>query len=109
MGIVQDTLTAVRMMTKRDIFIEYPRLMDLLMHLPNWDGKIPQPAIIKPKPLWTGKQVFTMIIPGINLLFCIFIVHLFQGMSMLFEHIPPIRMTKTVGPTNGFLQGILKC
>ncbi|CAK5022774.1 unnamed protein product [Meloidogyne enterolobii] len=64
MGIVQDTLTAVRMMTKRDVFVEYPRLMDLLMQMPTWDGKIPQPAIIKPKPLWTGKQIFSMIIPG---------------------------------------------
>ncbi|VDK54176.1 unnamed protein product [Anisakis simplex] len=64
MGIVQDTLTAVRMMTKRDVFIELPRMMDLLMQMPNWDGKIPQPAILKPKPLWTGKQVFTLIIPG---------------------------------------------
>lgn len=65
MGIVQDTLTAVRMMTKRDVFIELPRMMDLLMQMPNWDGKIPQPAILKPKPLWTGKQVFTLIIPGL--------------------------------------------
>ncbi|CAJ0585840.1 unnamed protein product, partial [Mesorhabditis spiculigera] len=64
MGIVQDTLCAVRMMTKRDVFIEFPRLMDLLMALPDWDGKIPQPAILKPKPLWTGKQLFTLIIPG---------------------------------------------
>lgn len=64
MGIVQDTLTAVRMMTKRDVFIELPRMMDLLMQMPNWDGKVPQPAILKPKPLWTGKQVFTLIIPG---------------------------------------------
>jgi len=64
MGIVQDTLTAVRMMTKRDVFIELPRMMDLLMALPSWDGKIPQPAIMKPKPLWTGKQVFSLIIPG---------------------------------------------
>ncbi|CAI4228736.1 unnamed protein product [Auanema sp. JU1783] len=64
MGIVQDTLCAVRMMTKRDVFIELPRMMDLLMYLPPWDGKIPQPAILKPKPLWTGKQVFSLIIPG---------------------------------------------
>ena len=64
MGIVQDTLTAVRMMTKRDSFIEYYQMLDLLMYLPTWDGKIPQPAILKPKPLWTGKQVFSMIIPG---------------------------------------------
>ena len=64
MGIVQDTLTAVRMMTKRDVFIEYSQLQDLLMHLPSWDGKISQPAILKPKPLWTGKQIFSLIIPG---------------------------------------------
>uniref|UniRef100_A0AC35TVV7 DNA-directed RNA polymerase subunit n=1 Tax=Rhabditophanes sp. KR3021 TaxID=114890 RepID=A0AC35TVV7_9BILA len=64
MGIVQDTLCAVRMMTKRDVFIEHEKMMDLLLFLPSWDGKIPQPAILKPKPLWTGKQVFSLIIPG---------------------------------------------
>lgn len=42
--------------------------MNLLMWLPSWDGKMPQPAILKPKPLWTGKQMFTLTIPGnINL------------------------------------------
>jgi hypothetical protein len=30
-------------------------MMNLLMFLPIWDGKMPQPAIMKPKPLWTGK------------------------------------------------------
>ncbi|CAG0900840.1 unnamed protein product [Darwinula stevensoni] len=64
MGIVQDTLTAVRKMTKRDVFLEKDQMMDLLMHLPSWDGKVPQPAILKPKPLWTGKQLFSLIIPG---------------------------------------------
>ena len=38
--------------------------MDLLLQLPNWNGIIPQPAILKPKPLWTGKQLFSLIIPG---------------------------------------------
>ena len=38
--------------------------MNLLMYLPTWDGRIPQPAILKPKPLWTGKQIFSLIIPG---------------------------------------------
>ncbi|XP_071451933.1 DNA-directed RNA polymerase II subunit RPB1 [Hetaerina americana] len=64
MGIVQDTLTAVRKMTKRDVFLEKEQMMNILMHLPIWDGKMPQPAILKPKPLWTGKQVFSLIIPG---------------------------------------------
>ncbi|RZF37892.1 hypothetical protein LSTR_LSTR009992 [Laodelphax striatellus] len=64
MGIVQDTLTAVRKMTKRDVFLEKEQMMNLLMHLPIWDGKMPQPCILKPKPLWTGKQIFSLIIPG---------------------------------------------
>ncbi|KAL7296373.1 hypothetical protein TKK_0010387 [Trichogramma kaykai] len=64
MGIVQDTLTAVRKMTKRDVFIEKEQMMNLLMFLPNWDCKIPKPCILKPKPLWSGKQLFSLIIPG---------------------------------------------
>ena len=64
MGIVQDTLTAVRKMTKRDVFIDKEQMMNLLMFLPSWDGKMPTPAILKPRPLWTGKQLFSLIIPG---------------------------------------------
>lgn len=95
MGIVQDTLTAVRKFTKRDVFLErvtrwliinpfticggflyfvrvlnsatllyQGEVMNLLMFLSTWDGKMPQPAILKPRPLWTGKQVFSLIIPG---------------------------------------------
>ncbi|KAH8273032.1 hypothetical protein KR018_000950 [Drosophila ironensis] len=64
MGIVQDTLTAVRKMTKRDVFITREQMMNLLMFLPTWDGKMPQPCILKPRPLWTGKQIFSLIIPG---------------------------------------------
>ncbi|GIY87707.1 DNA-directed RNA polymerase II subunit RPB1 [Caerostris extrusa] len=58
MGIVQDTLTAVRKMTKRDVFLEKDQIMTLLMFLPIWDGRIPMPAILKPKPLWTGSNCF---------------------------------------------------
>ncbi|XP_074658521.1 DNA-directed RNA polymerase II subunit RPB1-like [Tubulanus polymorphus] len=64
MGIVQDTLCAVRKMTKRDVFLDRSEIMTLLMFLPRWDGHLPQPAILKPKPLWTGKQLFSLIIPG---------------------------------------------
>ncbi|KAK3699426.1 hypothetical protein QZH41_018587, partial [Actinostola sp. cb2023] len=64
MGIVQDSLTAIRKFTKRDVFLEKDTMMNLLMWIPNWNGKIPQPAILKPKPLWTGKQICSMFIPG---------------------------------------------
>jgi len=33
------------------------QMMNLLMFLPIWDGKMPQPAIMKPKPLWTGEMM----------------------------------------------------
>nr|AOE43182.1 RNA polymerase II largest subunit/RNA polymerase II core subunit [Synstelium polycarpum] len=67
MGIVQDTLLGSRLFTKRDTFVERDLMMNILMWLPSWDGKIPHPAILKPKHLWTGKQLFSLIIPKINL------------------------------------------
>ena len=63
MGIVQDSLTGVTKMTRRDVFIDKNDLMNLLMHIPSWDGKIPQPAILKPKSLWTGKQLISLLLP----------------------------------------------
>ncbi len=56
-GIVQDTLAGMRLMTKRDTFIEADVLMNILMWLEDWDGRVPTPTILKPRPLWSGKQV----------------------------------------------------
>ena len=67
MGIVQDSLLAVQKMTKRDVFMERDLFFNILMWIDDWDGRIPPPAIMKPKELWTGKQVMTMILPRINL------------------------------------------
>lgn len=57
MGIVQDSLLGSRLFTKRDTFLEKDMMMNTLMWVSNFDGKIPIPAIMKPKQLWTGKQV----------------------------------------------------
>jgi len=36
--------------------------------VPEWDGAVPIPAIVKPKPLWSGKQILSIVIPrGINI------------------------------------------
>ena len=68
MGIVQDTLCGVRKFTLRDCFMEWDFIQNILLWVPEWDGIVPHPAILKPKPLWTGKQIFSMCIPkGINL------------------------------------------
>jgi len=41
--------------------------MNLMMFLEEFKGDIPQPAILKPKHLWTGKQLLSLVIPEINL------------------------------------------
>ncbi|KIY45807.1 beta and beta-prime subunits of DNA dependent RNA-polymerase [Fistulina hepatica ATCC 64428] len=68
MGIVQDTLCGIRKFTLRDTFIDWEQVQNILLWVPDWDGTIPTPTIIKPKPLWTGKQILSMVIPrGINI------------------------------------------
>ncbi|KAI3324479.1 DNA-directed RNA polymerase II subunit RPB1 [Xylariaceae sp. AK1471] len=63
MGIVQDTLAGVYKMCRRDVFITKEQVMNIMLWVPGWDGIIPQPAIFKPRPRWTGKQIVSMIIP----------------------------------------------
>ena len=41
--------------------------MNIVMWLSNFDGKIPIPAVLKPKQLWTGKQIFSLILSNVNL------------------------------------------
>jgi DNA-directed RNA polymerase II subunit RPB1 len=65
MGIVQDTLLGSRGFTQRDCFIDKDLMMNLVMHLDSFAGTLPVPAILKPRPLWTGKQV--MLLPTISL------------------------------------------
>ena len=67
MGIVQDSLLGVMLFTLKDTFIEKELVMQLLMWAKYEDDKFPVPTILKPKPLWTGKQIFSLIIPDINL------------------------------------------
>ncbi len=52
--------------TRRDTFLNKAMVFNLLMHLENWDGSVPVPAILKPEPLWTGKQLFTLLLPKVN-------------------------------------------
>jgi len=68
MGIVQDTMAGIYMMTKRDVMLDYEHVMNILMWVPNWDGVVPPPAIIKPSPRWTGKQIISLAFPvGLNI------------------------------------------
>lgn len=63
MGIVQDTLAGVYKLCRRDVFLTREQMMNNLLWVPDWNGIIPQPAILKPRPRWTGKQLISLIIP----------------------------------------------
>ncbi|KAJ3874180.1 DNA-directed RNA polymerase II, subunit 1 [Lentinula edodes] len=51
MGIVQDTLCGIRKFTLRDTFLDWNQVQNILLWVPEWDGSVPIPAILKPKPL----------------------------------------------------------
>ncbi|KAL4480822.1 hypothetical protein ABPG72_001691 [Tetrahymena utriculariae] len=63
MGLVQDSLLGVAMFTLRDKFLTREQVMNLVMWIDNWEGDLPMPAILKPEPLWTGKQIMSLVIP----------------------------------------------
>lgn len=68
MGIVQDTLCGIYKICHMDVFLTKEHVMAIMMWVPDWDGIIPQPAIIKPRPRWTGKQIISMAMKaGLNL------------------------------------------
>ena len=68
MGIIQDTLCGIYKICDKSVFLTKDAVMNIMMWVPDWDGVIPQPAILKPAPRWTGKQIASMIIPkGLNL------------------------------------------
>lgn len=68
MGIVQDTLCGAYKMCRRDNFLTKDQVQNIMMWVPEWDGVIPPPAIMKPRPRWTGKQIISMAFEkGINI------------------------------------------
>jgi DNA-directed RNA polymerase II subunit RPB1 len=68
MGIVQDSLCGSYKMCRRDVFLSKREVMSILMWVPEWDGTLPAPAIWKPRPRWTGKQLISLAFPrGLNL------------------------------------------
>ena len=66
MGIGQDALLGIMRLTSMDTFVDKPLLMNILMFVDyDLEKGLPYPAIMKPKPLWTGKQVISLVIPTV--------------------------------------------
>ncbi len=67
-GLVQGGLLAAYLLTQKDQFLTKEELMNMMMCFKDHDmPEIPEPAIMAPVELWTGKQLFSMILPDINM------------------------------------------
>eukprot|EP00768_Dysnectes_brevis_P000133 gnl/Dysnectes_brevis/1028_a1146_1678.p1 GENE.gnl/Dysnectes_brevis/1028_a1146_1678~~gnl/Dysnectes_brevis/1028_a1146_1678.p1 ORF type:complete len:2444 (+),score=361.56 gnl/Dysnectes_brevis/1028_a1146_1678:176-7507(+) len=65
-SIVQDSLLGCYLITQRDVFLTRERFMNLMMFLSGRKiHAMPQPAVLFPEELWTGKQLFSLIIPDV--------------------------------------------
>ncbi len=70
-GLIQDHLIASVKITAKGSFFTREEYQQLVYNAlkDNYDGKrvvFDQPAILKPKPLWTGKQVFSAIVKNLT-------------------------------------------
>lgn len=64
-GLIQDHVVAVCILTRRDQILDkdrYNQLVFCALGFLDKQIKLEPPAIMKPEPLWTGKQVITTII-----------------------------------------------
>jgi len=60
----QDFLSAAYLITQKDRFFTYEAFCTLVSYFGNADEQIdlPTPAIVRPVALWTGKQLFSMLL-----------------------------------------------
>ena len=87
-SLVQDTCVGSYLFTRYDNYLTLDEIMDIMVDIPQFNGDLPDPVILKgtvesdlpeyfprykyecnpiKKDLWTGRQVFSLVIPNINL------------------------------------------
>ena len=61
--LIQDFLTTLYVVTKKDFFLNKEQFCQLFISATNGcqQLKLPHPSIVKPKALWTGKQLFSLL------------------------------------------------
>jgi len=65
-GAIRDFLTAAYLLTKDDTYLTKKELSYILAAV-GYEGELPEPEIKKPEPKWSGKQVFSLLLPkGFN-------------------------------------------
>lgn len=67
-GLVQDSLVSVYLLTLRDTLLTRAQMMQMVMPIayPLFTD-LPLPCILKPVALWSGKQLFSLLFPSFNM------------------------------------------
>jgi len=61
-GAIRDFITAAYLFTRKSTRLTKEEVCRLL-ETANYEGSLPEPEIKEPKPLWTGKQIFSLFLP----------------------------------------------
>jgi DNA-directed RNA polymerase beta' subunit len=66
--ITQDTLVGAYLLTIKNIKLSKQMMNNYMMFMKNYNGQLPEPEeYIKNVPYWSGKQLFSLILPNINI------------------------------------------
>ncbi len=61
-GVIRDFLTSLYLLTRDEVKLTKQELSMLLASI-HFKGEVPEPEVKEPVPLWTGKQVFSLLLP----------------------------------------------
>jgi len=65
-GAIRDYITAAYLLTKKSTFLTKDEVCRILLAA-KYEGPLPEPAVKKPEPMWSGKQIFSLFLPkGFN-------------------------------------------
>src|SRR3990170_2228483 len=61
-GAIRDFITSAYFLTRRGNYLTEAEVNRLIMTA-GYEGKLPEPEVKEPKPLWNGKQIFSLFLP----------------------------------------------
>ena len=61
-GAIRDFITSAYLLTKKSTLLDKEEVCRLLTEA-GYEGAMPEPEVKKPKPMWTGKQLFSLFLP----------------------------------------------
>ena len=67
-SLVQDSLLGLNRITNDGVYLTRNEVMNILMYIPGFDGELPDPEILSPREMWSGRSMISVILPkGLNL------------------------------------------